>query len=411
MVEETKEVPAINKEVAKYIELSAKALDSEAVRILTDIIKDKITGKDWEKADKFLEEIKNINQSNIIESTKIDPIADLQANLEQIISIVFYRMKVLMDEQEPLLIQVNKFSKISIITYVQVMCTIIFDKNSSDNMINFYSSLLLHISRTFIETLSKESIELGMFIMLKTINRIKENTSFLTCDNLENETKILVDETDEFLQDIYDSSAYEDSLKELFNEYNLGEDIEKVKGYIKSLDKTSWIWVKDASFQGMIGMKNKIFINLEDKTTEYKEKEDKLMKDQKYKIKEEDADKIMKKQAYKTKLTKLILHEGAHQLLRFVRNDFGSLTPREEKAGMKVENQGMELGYRFEEIIFGSVIIFPDEATAILDKKKWDKKLPILAEEKITYQKKRYYCINTYLSGICAKEFFERFYF
>ena len=357
-----------------------------------------------------MEEIKKINQSNIIESTKIDPIAGLQANLEQIISIVFYRMKVLMDDQEPLLIQVNKFSKISIITYVQVMCTIIFDKNSSDNMINFYSSLLLHISRTFIETLSKKSIKLGMFIMLNSTDKIKEDTSFLTYDNLDKEIQSLFDETDKFLQYIYDSSAYEDSLKELFNEYNLGEDIEKVKGYIKSLDKNRWIWVKDASFQGMIGMNNKIFINLEDKTTEYKEKEDKLMKDQKYKIKEEDADKIMKKQAYKTKLTKLILHEGAHQLLRFVRNDFGTLTPREEKAGMKVENQGMELGYRFEEIIFGSVIIFPDEATAILDKKKWKEK-PILAKEKITYQKKRYYCINTYLSGICSKEFFERFYF
>ena len=293
------------------------------------------------------------------------------------------------------------------------MCTILFDQDSSDNMINLYSSLLLHISRTFIETLNKKSIKLGMFIMLNSTDKITEDTSFLTLDNLEKETKTLVDETDEFLQYIYDSSAYEDSLKELFNEYNLGKDIETVKEYVKSLDKNRWIWVKDASFQGMIGMKNKIFINLEDKTTEYKEKEDKLIKDQVHKLKEEDADaeKIMKDEEYKTKLTKLILHEGAHQLLRFVRNDFGTLTLREEKAGMKVENQGMELGYRFEEIIFGSVITEPSEATAILDKKKWDKKLPILAEEKITYQKKRYYCINTYLSGICAKEFFERFYF
>ena len=35
MVEETKELSAINKEVAKYRELSEKALDSEAVGILT----------------------------------------------------------------------------------------------------------------------------------------------------------------------------------------------------------------------------------------------------------------------------------------------------------------------------------------------------------------------------------------
>ena len=121
----------------------------------------------------------------------------------------------------------------------------------------------------------------------------------------------------------------------------------------------------------MIGMNNKIFINLEDKTMEYKEKKDKLMKDQEY----------------KTKLTKLILHEGAHQLLRLVRNDFGTLTPREEKTDMKVENQGMELGYRFEEIIFGSVIIIPSEATAILEFDKWKEKLPILPDEKIYFRR------------------------
>ena len=192
--------------------------------------------------------MKEIKESKIIASPQIDPIAGLQANLEQIISIVFYRMKVLMDEQEPLLIKVEECDKIYIIVRVREMCTILFGQNSSDNMINLYSSLLLHISRTFIETLNKKSIDIGI-LMLKTINRIKEDTSFLTYDNLEKETQSLVDENDDFLQYIYDSSAYEDSLKELFNEYNLGEDIEKVKDYIKGLDKTNEFGLRMQAFK------------------------------------------------------------------------------------------------------------------------------------------------------------------
>ena len=396
MVEETKELPAINKEVVKYRELSEKALNSEAVGILTGIIKDKITGKVG-KIDKFLEEMKEIKESKIIASPQIDLTADLQSNLDKIISIVFYRMKVLMDEQEPLLIKVKDSDKIAIIIYVQEMCTILFDKNSSDNIINFYSSLLLHISQTFIETLNKESIKQGIIIMLMTKYRFKEDTSFLTYDNLENETKSLVAETDDFLQYIYDSPAYEASLKELFNEYNLGEEIQTVKEYVKSLDKNRWIWVKDASFQGMIGMNNKIFINLEDKG----------MKDI---ISINLEEKTMEYQEYKTKLTTLILHEGAHQLLRFVRKDFGTLALRTENI-MEIENQDMELGYRFEEILFGIAITLPSKATTILDCEKWKKNPPIFTPDQITNQKRNYKKLNIYLSGICPKLIIERFYF
>lgn len=89
------------------------------------------------------------------------------------------------------------------------------------------------------------------------------------------------------------------------------------------------------------------------------------------------------------------LHEFAHMILREIKNNFLTLTPRTQAS-----KNLMEIGYRFEEILFGSIVALPEKCSKIIDIENWTK-IPLLDPEIIKELKKEYKHIAFCFSGIC----------
>ena len=94
-------------------------------------------------------------------------------------------------------------------------------------------------------------------------------------------------------------------------------------------------------------------------------------------------------------------------VIMFIKEDFDF----SERTKRNATSEGMELGYRFEETIFGRVVTLYNKADSILNLEKWNNKPPIITAYEQEKQNNNYKVLNVYLSGICPKEIKQRFCF
>ena len=361
-------------EWTKFDTLNQNKLNPEDTNSLIEIIK---TQENDCQAN-FKEHLLKI--TDVVERNKI-PMMEFGKPLElnvlsEVLGIVFYRVKAYIQESYPNSKHYEDF------LIQNIICTIKEHllKEEETRATNFHLSLLLHASCAFIDTHSDKACWRGITI-------ITENFS-ITEHSLKSvkevpEIKKVIDRVNQEFTKIYGSKGFHEGLEELIQKYNLEKQInlEDALEYIRTkLPIKNVIWVENGSICGMAGINNTIYISLIYMSPKH----------------------IQVEQIIYVISTKL--HEDAHQLLRYALQDFGVLSPR--LVGLK-EHFGYEMGYHFEKILFGAIIISFGRADSILAS-NWEKK-GVLNQDEILRQEAFIQFINPYLSGICPLPIF-RFY-